>query len=97
LVKELKQVRQQLTAVKERELQPAKKPLPIPAKATREIARHLRLAKEQRERGAYDLALSELQAAALLDPANEEIVAEIDRTRRACNAEKRLGRTDLRC
>jgi hypothetical protein len=95
--KELKQVRQQLSAAKEREPQPAKKPVQIPAKATREIARHLRLAKEQRERGAYDAALSELNAANALDPANEEIAAELDRTRRACNAEKRLGRTDLKC
>ena len=96
-VKELKQLRQQPAAVKEREPQPAKKPVQIPAKATREIARHLRLAKEQRERGAYDAALSELNAANAVDPANEEIAAELDRTRRACNAEKRLGRTDLKC
>ena len=96
-VKELKQMRQQLAAVKEREPQPAKKPVQIPAKATREIARHLSLAKGQRERGAYDAALSELSAANALAPENEEIAAELDRTRRACNAEKRLGRTDLKC
>ena len=96
-VKELKQMRQQPAAVKEREPQPAKKPVPMPAKASREIARHLSLAKGQRERGAYDAALSELIAANALDPANEEIAAELDRTRRACNAEKRLGRTDLKC
>ena len=96
-MKELKQMRQQLAAVKEREPPPAKKPVQIPAKATRQIARHLSLAKEQRERGAYDAALSELNSANALDPANEEISAELDRTRRACNAEKRLGRTDLKC
>jgi hypothetical protein len=96
-VKELKQMKQQLAAVKEREPPPAKKPVQIPAKPTREIARHLSLAKEQRERGAYDAALSELNAANALDPANEEIAAEIDKTKRACNAEKRLGRTDLKC
>ena len=96
-IKELKQMRQQPAAVKEREPPPAKKPVQIPAKATREIARHLSLAKEQRERGAYDAALSELNAANALDPANEEIAAELDRTRRGCNAEKRFGRTDLKC
>jgi serine/threonine-protein kinase len=95
-VRELRQMRERL-AVKEREPQPAKKSVQIPAKATREITRHLILAKQQRERGAYDAALSELNAAKALDPANEEIADELDRTRRACNAEKRLGRTDLKC
>jgi chromosome segregation ATPase len=95
-VRELRQMRERL-AVKEREPQPAKKSVQIPAKATREITRHLSLAKQQRERGAYDAALSELNAAKALDPANEEIADELDRTRRACNAEKRLGRTDLKC
>ena len=96
-VKELKQLRQQAVPVKEREPPTVKIPVRIPAKATREIARHVDVAKEQRDRGAYDAALSELNAANSLYPANEEIAAEIDKTRRACNAEKRLGRTDLKC
>lgn len=96
-MKELKQMKQQLAAVKEREPQPGKRAVAVAAKATREIARHLALAKEQRERGAYDSALAELSTASALDPGNEEIAAELDRTRRACNAEKRLGRTDLKC
>jgi hypothetical protein len=112
--KEIKQLRQQVSSLKEREsqtalkelqpapkereLQPAKKPTPIPVKPTREIARHLSIAKEQRERGAYDAALYELNAASALDPTNEEITAEIARTRRACNAEKKsLGQAYLKC
>ena len=96
-VKELKQLRQQAVPVKEREPPTVKIPVRNPAKATREIARHVDVAKEQRDRGAYDAALSELNVANSLYPANEEIAAEIDKTRRACNAEKRLGRTDLKC
>ena len=96
-VKELKQLRQQAVPVKEREPPTVKIPVRNPVKATREIARHVDVAKEQRDRGAYDAALSELNAANSLYPANEEIAAEIDKTRRACNAEKRLGRTDLKC
>jgi hypothetical protein len=46
------------------------------------------LAREQRDRGAYDRALSELNAANSLYPANDEIAAEIDRTRRACKLKR---------
>jgi eukaryotic-like serine/threonine-protein kinase len=95
-IKEVKQLRQQLTSVKERE-PPVKKPPPYAGKPTQEIARHLGIAKEQRERGAYDAALAELSVANSLDPGNAEIAAEIDKTKRACNAEKRLGRTELKC
>jgi hypothetical protein len=69
----------------------------IRANTTKEIARYLSLARQYHERGAYDEALSELNAAHKLDSTSDEVVAEIERTKRACNAEKTLGRTDLKC
>ena len=96
-MKELIQLRQQLATAKQREPEPARKTPPIAAKPTKEIAKHLLLAKEQLERGAYDAALAQLNAANALDPGNSEIAGEIDKTRRACNAEKKLSGTDLKC
>ena len=78
-VKELKQLRQQALPVKEREPPTVKIPIRNPAKATREIAQHVDVAKEQRDRSTYDAALSELNVANSLYPANEEIAAEIDK------------------
>jgi chromosome segregation ATPase len=101
-VKEVTDLKQQVE-LKERGLakkpteSPAKPTIRIPAKGIAEIAKHLSLAKEYRERGAYDEALSELSAANALDSTNNEVAAEIDRTKRACNAEKRLGGRDLKC
>jgi hypothetical protein len=89
-------VREQLAA-RERTVSGVKSSVTIPQKRAGRIAGYLSQAREFRERGAYDAALSQLSAAGALDPANEEIAAEIDRTRRACNAEKRLGRPDLKC
>src|SRR5215475_3328843 len=69
----------------------------IRANTTKEIARYLSLARQYHERGAYVEALSELNAAYKLDSTSDEVAAEIERTKRACNAEKTLGRTDLKC
>src|SRR5215831_12207128 len=69
----------------------------IRANTTKEIARYLSLARQYHERGAYDEALSELNAAYKLDSTSDEVAADIERTKRACNAEKTLGRTDLKC
>src|SRR5262249_22568778 len=69
----------------------------IRANTTKEIARYLSLARQYHERGAYDEALSELNAAHKLDSTSDEVAADIERTKRACNAEKTLGRTDLKC
>jgi serine/threonine protein kinase len=96
---------QQQMEVKEHALQAAKKPIEspakptiqIPGKGTAEIAKHLSLAREYNERGAYDEALSQLSAANALDSTNNEVAAAIESTKRACNAEKRLGRRDLKC
>jgi len=105
-LKEVTDLRQELE-LKERALQAAKKPVqiqspakpapPTPAQSTKEIAKYLGLARQYNERGAYDEALSQLSAANALDSTNNEVAAEIERTKQACNAEKRLGRKDLKC
>src|SRR5262245_3786392 len=105
-LKEVTDLKQQLE-LKERALQAAKKPVqiqspakpppPTPAQSIKEIAKYLGLARQYNERGAYDEALSQLSAANALDSTNNEVAAEIERTKQACNAEKRLGRKDLKC
>jgi serine/threonine protein kinase len=95
-IKELRQARDQLGAM-ERKSQAEDRPVKVPPKAPVDITKYLSRATEYRERGAYDDALSQLNAAKTLDPTNKEVVGEIERTRRACNAEKRLGRGDLKC
>jgi len=105
-LKEVTDLRQQLE-LQERALQAAKKPVqiqspakpppPTAAQSTKEIARYLGLARQYNERGAYDEALSQLSAANALDSTNNEVATEIERTKQACNAEKRLGRKDLKC
>jgi tetratricopeptide (TPR) repeat protein len=95
-IKELRQARDQLGAM-ERKSQVEDRPVKVPPKAPVDITKYLSRATAYRERGAYDESLSQLNAAKTLDPTNKEVVDEIERTRRACNAEKRLGRADLKC
>lgn len=61
------------------------------------IKDHIKVSKFYRERGEYPNAISELEQARAIDPANKEVQAEIEITRKACNAEKRLGRSGLKC
>jgi hypothetical protein len=62
-----------------------------------DVNEYIRLAKSYRERGEYTLALAELRKAGALDPKSKEVQGEIGITRRACNAERTLGRSDLKC
>jgi hypothetical protein len=62
-----------------------------------DIALYVKSAKGYRDRGAYTEALAELQKARQIDPDNKEVQEEIAATRRACNAEKKLGQTSLNC
>ena len=71
--------------------------LPPPAVPVERIKNYLKRARFYSERGDYTQALSELEKARALDPTNQETRAEIASTKRACNAEKRLGRQDLTC
>jgi hypothetical protein len=78
-------------------------PPPVSPEALRaKIAPHLTQARDYRVRGNYSGALAALSAARSVATAGGvELVAEVDReieqTKRACLAEKRLGRADLDC
>lgn len=71
-------------------------PTKLPAQ-TINIASYLNQAKSYRVQGNYAAALAELEKARAMSPASQEVLDEIEATRRACNAEKRLGRADLSC
>jgi serine/threonine protein kinase len=49
------------------------------------------------DRGEYSDAFDVLEKIQKVDPSNRKISAAIDRTKKACNAEKTLGRADLKC
>jgi hypothetical protein len=80
---------------KRQEPQTASEPVSIPTKA--DVTPYVRAAKGYRDRGAYTEALAELQKARQIDPNNRDVQEEIAATRRACNAEKRLGQSNLNC
>ena len=61
------------------------------------VADHIKIAKFYRERGEYSDAFSELQKASGIDPNNRDVRAEVENTRKACLAEKKLGRAGLPC
>jgi hypothetical protein len=78
----------------------AEPPVVTPAKApvqTISIVSYINQAKSYRVQGNYAAALAELEKARAISPASQEVLDEIEATRRACNAEKRLGRADLSC
>jgi hypothetical protein len=78
----------------------AESPQATPAKApvqTISIVSYINQAKSYRVQGNYAAALAELEKARAISPASQEVLDEIEATRRACNAEKRLGRVDLNC
>jgi len=87
------------------EKSPEPRPVEKPAEARRVVPEQLRAtiasyisrAKSYRARGDYRAALSELAAARASDPASAEVSAEIEQTKRACLAEKRLGSAGLDC
>jgi hypothetical protein len=61
------------------------------------IGSYVNRAKSYRTQGNYAAALAELEKARAINPGSQELIDEIEATRRACNAEKRLGREDLTC
>jgi TIR domain/Bacterial Ig-like domain (group 2) len=61
------------------------------------VAAYISRAKGYRVQGNYAAALAELEKARAVNPGSQEVLDEIEATRRACNAEKRLGREDLAC
>jgi hypothetical protein len=79
-------------AVEPPQIMPAKPPV-----QTINVGPYLNRAKSYRVQGNYAAALAELEKARTIDSSSQELIDEIDATRRACNAEKRLGREDLTC
>jgi len=61
------------------------------------ISDHIKIAKFDRERGEYANAFSELEKALSIDPTNKEVQDELAKTRKACLAEKKIGRAGLPC
>ena len=61
------------------------------------IAPYITRARDYRVQGNYAAALADLEKARRIDPSSAEIAGEIDQTKRACNAERKLGRKDLEC
>ena len=62
-----------------------------------EVNDRIRAARSERDRAAYADALNELERASKIDPNNQDIQTEITITKRAYNAERTLGRSDLKC
>jgi Tfp pilus assembly protein PilF len=61
------------------------------------VKEYLSLAQAYRERGDYAAALAVLEKATKVNPRDKDVQAALETTRRACNAERRLGRTELKC
>ena len=57
----------------------------------------IQIAAAHRERGDYSAALAALEKAREIDPSDPAILKETERTKTACNTEKRLGRSELVC
>jgi hypothetical protein len=70
---------------------------PRPAAQTINLGPYVNRAKNYRVQGNYAAALAELEKARAINPSSQDVLDEIEATRRACNAEKRLGREDLAC
>jgi serine/threonine protein kinase len=68
-----------------------------PATNMVDTSEQARNARTRLDRGEYAEALSELAKANKVDPGNKEVQALILQAKRACNAERTLGRTDLKC
>jgi len=68
-----------------------------PEQLQAKVAPYISRAKNFRARGDYRAAIAELATAQAIDPASQEIGAEIQQTKRACIAEKKLGSRGLDC
>ncbi|MGE5304795.1 MAG: protein kinase domain-containing protein [Alphaproteobacteria bacterium] len=80
--------------VKKQEPNPAKDEQKAKGAQSKE---RVKMARLYRERGDYAHAFAELEKARKIDPRNTEVQGEIAITKRACMAERTLGRTDLNC
>ncbi len=73
------------------------RPAPQTAVEDNMVKEYLRSAQASRERGDYGAALAVLEKARIVKPNDKDVQAALETTRRACNAERRLGRTELKC
>ena len=68
-----------------------------PAAPDPKIREAIKLAEFHRDRGEFSESLAELEKARVIDPGDTTVRAEIERTKRACLAERKLGLTETRC
>jgi hypothetical protein len=61
------------------------------------VNEQLRNARTYLDQGQYTEALIELDKASQIDPGNRTVQTAIANAKRACNAEKQLGRSNLKC
>jgi hypothetical protein len=61
------------------------------------IHEHIKIAGSYGDQGEYSTALAELAKAKSLDPSNGTLQEELERIRKACLAEQRIGLTNSRC
>lgn len=71
--------------------------VPPPAPVVPDVRSYISSARAHRNNGQYAAALGDLYKGLTLDPKNQELRKEIDDTKQACDAEVKLGRTDLKC
>ena len=83
---------QRLAQERERPVAAAQEP-----RVSLRVRSFIKMAAAHRERGDYSAALAALEKAREIDPSDPAILKEIEMTKRACNAEKRLGRSELVC
>jgi hypothetical protein len=72
-------------------------PQSSPEQLQAKIAPYISRARDFRVQGDYAAAMAELATARAVDPASPEVRAEIQQTKRACLAERRLVRGGLVC
>jgi hypothetical protein len=68
-----------------------------PEQLQAKVAPYISRAKNFRAQGNYRAAMAELATARAVDPTSQEVGAEIEQTKRACIAEKKLGSRGLDC
>jgi len=78
-------------------VEPSQVPPTKPPVQSVNVASYINRAKGYRVQGNYTAALAELEKARTVNPGSQEVADEIEATRRACNAEQRLGREGLTC
>jgi hypothetical protein len=75
----------------------SEKPAPQVPAENNLVKEYLSAAQAFREAGDYTAALAVLEKARQAKPNDKDVQAALETTRRACNAERRLGRTELKC